>query len=83
MAHSITIRWGIACSLSLLLTGCFWGGSAPPSRTALPEDDPACLRSPSRCIYKGSYEPGERAYAEDEARRLNQAQLDRLRRSGG
>jgi len=31
-------------------------------------------------MHEGRYEQGERAYAEDEARRLNKAQLERLRR---
>jgi hypothetical protein len=31
-------------------------------------------------MYEGQYEPGERDYAEQEARRLNQAQYAKLRR---
>ncbi|MGE8633709.1 hypothetical protein [Achromobacter piechaudii] len=34
----------------------------------------------SRCIFEGSYDAGERNYAELEAKRLNKAELDRLRR---
>lgn len=33
------------------------------------------------CMYEGSYESGERDYAEQEARRLNQAALERLQRN--
>lgn len=39
-----------------------------------------CRASRSACIYEGRYESGERQYAEDEARRLNQASIERLRR---
>jgi hypothetical protein len=35
----------------------------------------------SRCIYEGSYDAGERNYAEQEAKRLNTAELERLRRA--
>lgn len=31
-------------------------------------------------MYNGAYEPGERDYAEQEAKLLNQASLDALRR---
>jgi hypothetical protein len=31
------------------------------------------------CGYEGSYEPGEAVYAEQEAARLNRAQLSRLK----
>jgi hypothetical protein len=34
-------------------------------------------------MYEGQYEPGERDYAEQEAKRLNQAASDKLRRSSG
>ena len=70
--------------MTLLLSGCFWGGDAGPSGSAGAfQGDETCLRTPSRCIYEGRYESGERDYAEDAARRLNQAQLQRLRRAGG
>ncbi|MFA1682466.1 MULTISPECIES: hypothetical protein [Achromobacter] len=39
--------------------------------------------SRSSCLYDGKYEAGERDYAEDEAKRLNRAELDRLRRAAG
>jgi len=39
-----------------------------------------CRVNRSACIYEGRYESGERQYAEDEARRLNQASMERLRR---
>jgi hypothetical protein len=34
-------------------------------------------------MYEGAYEPDERGYAEEEARRLNQASAARFRRSAG
>ncbi len=40
----------------------------------------ACRVNPQSCMYDGQYEPGERQFAEAEARRLNQAQVERLRR---
>lgn len=39
-----------------------------------------CRWNRSACIYEGRYESGERDYAEEEARRLNQASIERLRR---
>ncbi|ARP92426.1 hypothetical protein CAL14_01530 [Bordetella genomosp. 9] len=42
-----------------------------------------CTWNRSKCIFEGSYEPGERDYAEQEAKRLNMAEIQRLRRSFG
>lgn len=42
-----------------------------------------CRLSRSSCIYEGKYEAGERDYAEDEAKRLNRAEMERLRRANG
>lgn len=39
-----------------------------------------CAYNKNSCMYNGSYETGERQFAENEARRLNQAQLERLKR---
>lgn len=39
-----------------------------------------CMFNPGGCLYDGNYERGERDYAEQEARRLNRASLERLRR---
>lgn len=41
---------------------------------------PECRLNRSACIYEGRYESGEKQYAEEEARRLNQASINRLRR---
>ncbi|MFA5665252.1 hypothetical protein [Castellaniella sp.] len=40
----------------------------------------ACRLDPQSCMFDGQYEPGERQFAEEEARRLNRAQVERLRR---
>lgn len=74
-------RLGAASVLAILVSGCASsnGPSAGSSiRTTLSK--PLCAVSPGSCLYEGSYESGEAAYAEQEARRLNQAQLIRLRR---
>lgn len=67
---------------AVALVGC----SSPKSPQAAGASGASVVRSDdcrwnrSRCIYEGSYEPGESAYAEQEARRLNQATMRRLRR---
>ncbi|HUH87761.1 MAG TPA: hypothetical protein VL003_06875 [Pusillimonas sp.] len=79
-------RCGTAAFMVALMAGCSSNssgsgsgfGAGSTSGAALRSDD--CLRNRSSCIYEGSYEQGERAYAEDAARRLNQAQSARLRR---
>ncbi|MGE4126290.1 MAG: hypothetical protein AB7E59_13685 [Pusillimonas sp.] len=40
-----------------------------------------CHDNPRSCIYKGRYESGEYQYAQQEAERLNQLALERLRRN--
>jgi hypothetical protein len=49
--------------------------------SAQPADN--CAANRKKCLYEGSYEPGERAYAEQEAKSLNLAEYERLRRSMG
>ncbi|MFC0659377.1 hypothetical protein [Eoetvoesiella caeni] len=39
-----------------------------------------CTWNRSSCLYEGKYEAGEEGYAEQEAKRLNQAQSAKLRR---
>lgn len=78
--------WGrLALVLGLLMSvsGCMFLGSGSSPSTghgAASYGAMECRYSPDRCAYDGPYEPGERAYAEAEARRLNQAELERLRR---
>ncbi len=74
-------RCGVALLLATLVSGCSvigLGGSDRRSTSASVGDE--CAGNRSRCIYKGGYEPGEQSYAVDEAARLNQAELSRLRR---
>ena len=56
-----------------------------PEQSAMTEKriDNKCRWNRSSCLYEGSYESGERAYAEDQAKRLNRAQAERLRRGRG
>ncbi|WP_141218124.1 hypothetical protein [Bordetella genomosp. 11] len=55
--------------------------SSPTVTTSQAAD--SCRSNRSKCIYKGQYEAGERDYAEKEAKRLNMAELERLRRAFG
>jgi hypothetical protein len=72
-------RFGIMLLPVAVLSGCSLGsfGGADSSSGFAGE----CAWSRSRCMYEGSYESGERDYAEQEARRLNQAALERLQRN--
>ncbi|HEU0229392.1 MAG TPA: hypothetical protein VFR20_02370 [Burkholderiaceae bacterium] len=79
-------RYGVAVLLATLVAGCSLFGaktSKPDGRAKSWGYDSVCKRNPGQCMYKGHYEPGEREYAEQEAKRLNQASLDRLRHSSG
>nr|WP_322997129.1 hypothetical protein [Castellaniella sp.] len=70
--NSFARRGSLLCIVAVL-SGCSWGGDT--SASAGP-----CRVNPASCMFDGAYEPGERDYAELEARRLNQAQAERLRR---
>jgi hypothetical protein len=63
------IRCG-AVSLLVLIAGC---GTASDLANE-------CRWNRSSCMYEGTYDPGERDYAEEEAARLNRAELRRIRR---
>lgn len=76
--HTLS-RWGAALSLVMLMGGC----SSSVEQAGLSERRDECGWNRSSCIYEGRYEPDERDYAEEQAKRLNRAQLDRLRRWGG
>lgn len=84
MQHSY-FRLGSLLVLSVaFLTGCTLG----PTRPGQPvyagatsgQARSACQWNPASCMYKGSYEPGEDVYAEQEAARLNRAEAARLGR---
>lgn len=68
-------RIGASLVFVILISGCASGSRGTVSR------DGQCGWSPGSCMYDGAYEPGERDYAEQEARRLNQAQVQRLQRN--
>lgn len=75
-------RFFVVLFVAVAVAGCSWLGpsdsAGPSSASAVRSDD--CRWDRSRCIYEGSYEPGESDYAEEEARRLNQETIQRLRR---
>jgi hypothetical protein len=77
----------MALFLAALVSGCSFfggegsnGGSVHSGGSSASSGGGDCGWNRRACIYEGAYEPGERGYAESEAKRLNQAQLDRLRR---
>ena len=69
-------RCSVVLFLSVLMTACSMPGSGPGSSRSFFNE---CTFSFGGCMYDGPYEPGEEQYAEEEARRLNREQLDRLR----
>ena len=78
----------VSVGMMWVLTGC--GGPKSRAHTAVPMTPTGqvirsdqCRFDPQSCIYKGSYEPNERAYAEQKAKDLNRAAAERLRRSTG
>lgn len=77
-------RCGIGLCLVILIAGCSSVETRRPDQATTGAGraaaDNGCLWGSGRCQFEGSYEPGEAGYAEAEARRLNQAQLERLRR---
>lgn len=66
----------MALFLLTLMSGCAWHHRAHEGQRAVSSECP----TPASCNYNGQYEPGERDYAEQEARRLNQAETQRLKR---
>ncbi len=71
-------RYLVALFLVALLSGCA-GSDKSAKKTTVPlaiANECGIIRS--SCIYEGDYESGERDYAEQEARRLNNAQSIRL-----
>src|SRR5690625_2815437 len=71
-----------------LLSACTHSGYQRAHRPVIYHKSPAqaaqralCVINPQECMYDGPYEADEHIYAEEEARRLNRASLERLRRS--
>ncbi|OWT66223.1 hypothetical protein CEY11_00285 [Candidimonas nitroreducens] len=77
MSVRILCRCGAALFFVLLASGCSSSGTSSARRDTLLGNQ--CKWSPRSCDYSGPYDPGERAYAEKEAARLNQAETERLR----
>lgn len=73
MSIQMLSRCGLGLALVAIVSGCSMGGSRSSE----------CSWYRSSCIYKGSYEPGEEGYAEQEAKRLNRDAAAKLRRSSG
>jgi hypothetical protein len=71
-------RCAVVLSLAVFIAGCGGSANKDPVASASSND---CKWYRSSCLYEGSYEPGERDYAEREAKRLNLAQTIRLTRS--
>jgi len=78
MAMQTFVRCGAALLLVVFVSAC----SSTPSRVSSRGYDRSseCRLSRSSCLYEGAYEPGERDYAEQEAKRLNQAESVRVSR---
>ncbi len=75
MSVKTVSRCAVVLSLAVFIAGC--GSSAKKSPVAAARSDD-CRWYRISCLYEGSYEPGERDYAEQEAKRLNQAESLRL-----
>ena len=67
-------RLTMALWLIALVTGCSSNGLGSSNIGN------ECTWNRSSCMHEGSYEPGEREYAEQEAKDLNQASSKKLRR---
>jgi len=82
MSIQLLSRCAVVLLVGTVAVGCS-SSSAPTSSSAsraLTVYDDTCKGNRRACIYEGSYEPGERDYAEEEAKRLNRAQAARIRR---
>ncbi|OZI74031.1 hypothetical protein [Bordetella genomosp. 12] len=74
-------RYGLIM-VCAVLAGCSSLARPEPALTPA-QASSECRWNRSKCLYDGQYEPGERDYAEQEARRLNLAEAARLRRAFG
>jgi len=73
MSTQTFCRCGVALLLAAIASGCSLMGKSS-------ERSSDCTWNRSSCLYEGKYEAGEEGYAEQEAKRLNQAQSAKLRR---
>ncbi len=82
-------RFGIALFLGAIISGCAFFDLGPTKNgpnTSISGGQTSgrsgvCKWNRSSCMHEGSYESGERAYAEQEAKDLNRAALANFRRS--
>ncbi|AZY53598.1 hypothetical protein [Bordetella avium] len=87
MRTATLIRYAGLMLLFASMTGCTVSGPTGAVRALLPSlggsgasnASVECRINRNACLYNGAYEPGERDYAEQEAKRLNAAELNRLR----
>ncbi|SHI22931.1 hypothetical protein [Pollutimonas bauzanensis] len=77
MSIRVLSRCGLSLFLAALVSGCSLIGLGDSGRSN------ECKWNRSSCMYEGRYEPGEEGYAEQEAKDLNRAASERLRRSSG
>jgi len=73
----MSVRMLSRCGAVLLLV--FLASGCSSSRHRDPVLGNQCKWNPRSCDYSGPYDPGEREYAEKEAKRLNEAETNRLR----
>ena len=69
-------RYGFVLFLLTSVVGC--GTSKEAAKSDAPAPIANECSTPKSCIFIGSYESGERKFAEEEAKRLNKAQTLRL-----
>ena len=72
-------------TMALAMAGCSSTKPTAEEKASVTTTTPArasneCKSNRKQCLHEGSYDVGERAYAEDEAKRLNLAESQRLRR---
>ncbi|MGB3288019.1 MAG: hypothetical protein WBA83_01965 [Burkholderiaceae bacterium] len=75
-------RCGIALFCAVLVSGCSllgFGSDSDSRSSSASSASGACAWNRSSCMHEGKYEPGEKEYAEEEAKRLNKAQSVRMR----
>lgn len=81
MSMQVLSRCGAVLFFVVLVSGCSTSGAGDSQQTTISgrvvDDD--CRWNRSSCLYEGSYETGERDYAEEEAKRLNRAASRKLR----
>jgi hypothetical protein len=88
MSIRIFSRCGAALFFVALVAGCSSSKPTVEEKASMSNATPAraaseCSGNRRKCLHEGSYDVGERSYAEDEAKRLNLAESQRLKRLFG